>query len=246
MPSARLAILARSLLVLPPAACTVGDITGPGGGDDVGVGDDDPGLAPDAAPTPDYAVSIAPPSIDTTLGTESRYTITLSSDHFDGDVTLSATGVPAGWTATFEPSTVTLADGGTGAATLVVVVPSDAAAAAATIGVDAQAAPGLRQASAALTVANEYVVDLAAGTGSGAHAFPPNLTLKLGATVRVRNSDTTPHRVHSDGGAGFPHQETSMAQGESYLATPGDVGGYRFYCHDHGDGLGATALTVVP
>lgn len=245
----------RPLLVLalaaPLAACTVGEIAGPGGGDDtvggdddpVG-GDDDPAATPDAA-TPDFVAVMTPPTIDTTLGTISRYTITLDSTNFAGPVSLVATGVPEGWTAEFDPSAgVTLPLDGQATVDLVITVPSNAAASTATIGVDATAAPGLRQVSAQLAVANEYILTIPSGAGEGTHQMPGTLNLKLGATLRITNGDTIAHRVHSNGGAGFPHQDASMGQGESYVVTPGEAANYTFYCHDHGEGTGVTSLAV--
>jgi plastocyanin len=244
---ATLRALLLVLLATPLAACTVGDITngGGGGGDDVAAGDDEaPG--PDASPDPDYALTMTPPSAATTLGTTTNYSVTLTASHFEGPVTLAATGVPASWTATFEPPTVTLGLDDTAIVALSIQIPTDGEAATTpvTIGVDAQAAPGLRQVSSQLTVANELVVAIPDGTGGGAHAFPDRIDLRLGATLRILNSDTTQHRIHSDGGPGFPHQDESMAQGEAYVVTPGDVGGYNFYCHDHGVGTGVTNLVV--
>src|SRR5689334_11199405 len=90
------------LLATPLAACTVGDITGGGGGGDDGVSDDSSGddvaAGPDAA-VADFSVAMSPTTQATTLGTSSHYTVTLDSSHFAGSVTLTATGVPTGWTA---------------------------------------------------------------------------------------------------------------------------------------------------
>jgi plastocyanin len=246
--------LARLLLVLaaaaPLAACTVGDITGPGGGDDDGISGDDDGddtaAGPDAGVEPSYSLTMTPPQVATTLGTESHYTITLASTNFTGPVSLSVSGLPADWMATFEPTAVTMPLDGTTTVDLTITVPTTAAGATTQIGVNASAAPGTHEASAQLAVANEYIMTIGDGTGTGAHAFPSNLQLKLGATLRIMDADTgTPHRIHSDGGDGFPHQDASMEAGQEYAVTPGDLGGYRFYCHDHGEGTGATNLTVV-
>ncbi len=237
-----------ALLALPFAACTVGEITG-GGGDDVGgddvVGDDDPGPAPDAAVEPAYAIAVTPPTQTTNLGTVLRYQVVLSSTNFTGAVDLAATGVPESWTATFEPSaSINVPLDGTATAELVVTVPTDGEAAVAAISIDATGAPGAHSAVTSMTVANELVVEWGAGTGAGAHAMPGNLAMRLGATLHIRNGDTAQHRVHSDGGPGFPHQDNNIGQGQEYVVVPGDVGGYRFYCHVHGDGSGVTNLTV--
>jgi hypothetical protein len=236
------------LLATPLAACTAGDITG--GGDDSVGGDDDGGDdvagGPDAA-IADFSVSLSPTQQATTLGTETRYTVTLDSSNFGGPLTLSATGVPEGWVATFDPSpTVTVPVDGQAVATLVVTVPSDAIASNASIGVTAAGSPGSHAAGAALQVANEYILDIPDGTRNTAHPFPTNLQLRVGVTLRIRNQDSqAPHRIHSDGGLGFPHQDESMTVGQEYDAAPGEAGGFRFYCHDHGEGLGATNLVMI-
>jgi len=195
---------------------------------------------------PDYSLTMTPPTASTTLGTVTNYSLALTSSNFEGPVTLTATGLPASWTAEFSPPSPTLELDGSTIVALTITVPAnaDAAPTGMTIGVDALAEPGLRQASSVMTVANEYVLSIPAGTGTGSHQFPGRIDLKLGATLRIANGDTTLHRIHSNGGPGFPHQETSMGQGEAYVVTPEDVGGYLFYCHDHGEGTGVTNLVV--
>jgi hypothetical protein len=239
------------LLATPLAACTAGDITGGGGGDD-GVSDDSSGddvaAGPDAS-VQDFSVSMSPTTVATTLGTENHYTVTLDSSHFSGPVTLTATGVPAGWNVTFSPSaTVTVPEDGQVTADMTVAVPTDVAGMNANVGVMAQAAPGQRSATGALNVANEYDLIIPDGTKNTTHPFPSTLRLKVGVTLKIKTLDSqAPHRIHSDGGDGFPHQDTDMTNGQSYDVTPTDTTAtYHFYCHDHGEGLGATNLTMVP
>ena len=245
----RLALVAGSLALaaLPLAGCDVGSIGG-GSGDDISTGDADTGGGPDASvvdpPTPDYRVSMTPPTIDTQLATEARYTITLDSTNFTGTVDLAATGVPDSWTALFSPTTVTVPLDGQATAELVISVPANAEATTASIAVAATASPGTRSATAAMTVTPDLTLEWVAGTGNGPHGFPTNLSVRLGTHLHIRNGDNAAHRVHSDGGPGFPHQDNDMLTGQEYVVTPGDVGGYRFYCHDHGDGTGVTNLTV--
>jgi plastocyanin len=233
------------LLAAPLAACTVGDITGGNSGDDDGSGDDVSG-GPDAA-VQDFAITMSPTQANTTLGTETHYTVTLDSSNFAGAVTLTATGVPETWSYAFVPSaTVTVPLDGQITAELVVTVPPDAIASTASLGVSAAGTVGTRTIAGSLVVANEFIIDLPDGTKNGTHPFPPNLQLRVGTTLRVRTLDTqAPHRIHSDGGLGFPHQDTSMTAGQEYDALPGEAGSYRFYCHDHGEGLGATNLTMI-
>ena len=188
---------------------------------------------------------MTPPTLATVLSSETRYTITLQSTNYEGPVTLITTGVPASWTTTFEPATVVLALDGTTTVELLVQVPSNGEATTATLGVEATASPGTRAVSSQLVVANELSVAIPSGSGTGGHQFPGRIDLKLGATLKIVNSDGTLHRIHSDGGPGFPHQDNDMTQGQMYQVIPGDVGQYNFYCHIHGVGTGVTNLVVA-
>lgn len=238
--------LALFLLLLP--ACTVGEVIGtPGGGDDTG-GDDISEVGPDAMPAEDpenFTMTMSPSTLTTTLGTTSHYTLTLTSDNFTGPVTLALTGVPAGWTTTFNPANPVVPLDGELIVDLAVMLPTDTDATTTTIGVTAWAdGPGTKAAQASMTVTNDYILEIANGTGTGSHGMPGTLNLPLGATLHIQNGDLTPHRIHSDGGLGFPHQDASMAQGAEYTVTPGEISSYSFYCHDHGVGTGVTNLVV--
>ena len=58
--------------------------------------------------SPDFSLSVAPSSQTVTAGNQTSYSVTVSpSGGFNGSVDLSATGLPAGATATFVPSTTT-------------------------------------------------------------------------------------------------------------------------------------------
>ncbi len=73
-----------------------------------------------------------------------------------------------------------------------------------------------------------YIITIPLGTGAGDHGFPATIDVDLGATLHFVNADTTLHQIHSDdmGVCGFPHQQTSMSQGEEYVVTPTCVGSY--------------------
>lgn len=246
-----MARIAASMVCLVPvallAACDVGSsLPGPGGDDD-NPGDADAGPSVDAAPVPAYALTLDPPTAATALGTEVTYAITVRATDFSGPVTLAAAGAPASWTVTFSPATVEAIDGATAAATMTVAIPSDgdAAIAGQALTVNATGAPGARSASTTLTVADEYTVTIASGTGAGLHWGPMAgglLRLRAGSTLQIRNSDGTGHRIHSDGGV-FAHQDNVMAQGESYTVTVAD-GADIFYCHTHGQGTGEVRVSA--
>ena len=89
-----------------------------------------------------------------------------------------------------------------------------------------------------------HYVYIPLGTGSGTHPFPAQFRIRLGAVLHILNEDTAPHRIHSDGLPGFPHQDFSMGQGQEFVVTPSEVGPYPFYCHDHLIGSGASQLLV--
>ncbi|HUH00444.1 MAG TPA: hypothetical protein VML75_00535 [Kofleriaceae bacterium] len=235
--------LALALSALP--ACGVGEIGGPGGGggDPTGGPDAGPGQnaadaapnAPDAAP-PDYSMTVIPTGATTlTLGTATAFQIALVSERFVGPVELSVTGAPGSWNVRFEPSaTAVLAYDGTATIDLIVEVPTNGDAGEIALSVDALAAPGVRSQPAALVVSNELIVDIAAGTGSGTHAFPSRSDINVGTVVTIRNSDTTAHRIHSNNDdQGFPHQPDDMGQGESYSVTITGTGELNYYCHVH-------------
>jgi hypothetical protein len=61
-----------------------------------------------AATTPDYSLSVSPASQSVVAGNSTSYTVTVTpSGGFAGQVTLSASGLPAGASATFSPNPAT-------------------------------------------------------------------------------------------------------------------------------------------
>lgn len=235
-------------LLLPLAfgatACDVGSVA---------PGDDDPtpDAAPipiDAPPTPTFAVTVDPPTATTTLGTETTFTVTLTSSHFAGAVDLAATGAASGWTVVLDTPSVTLTDGGTATATARVRVASNGAAAPTGAALSFAATSPVHSATgaASLTVTNDFNVDIGAVAG-GQHFGAlrgTTVRLKAGTRLHIRNDDTIAHRIHSGGGVGgFDHQATNMNGGGSYDVTPTD-GADSFYCHVHGEGTGSVNLVI--
>jgi len=89
-------------------------------------------------------------------------------------------------------------------------------------------------ASAGMTVQNEFVIVIAAGTGDGDHHFPANTHLRPGTTLTWRNDDgPTLHIIH---GVGFiPHQNTgSTALVYSVVMPNSATDPATFSCHSHG------------
>ncbi|MBO0857167.1 MAG: hypothetical protein J2P21_01675, partial [Chloracidobacterium sp.] len=122
--------------------------------------------------TPDYALSASPPSLTVTRGSSMVSTISVTrSGGFTGDVTLSASGLPAGVTASFgtnpatgDSSVLTLAASGT--ATL----------GAASVTVSGTGGGLTRMTSVVLTVIDAQTPDF------GLSASPANLTVNRGAS----------------------------------------------------------------
>ena len=74
-------------------------------------------IVPLTTPTPDFSLTASPASQTVVAGSATTYTTTIGAlNGFSGVVTLSASGLPAGTTASFSPATVT----GSGSSTLTV------------------------------------------------------------------------------------------------------------------------------
>ena len=237
-----------SLLIVVPA-CTVGDVSGPGGGGgSLDAGADDSGDAAPNGPDPtpaNFTLALTPPSVDTTLGTEVELSVVLSSINFAGPATLTAIGVPDSWSIAFDPPVVSLSLDGVATATMMVTVPTNAEATIGQIQVEAAAAPGQRAALASVNVANQVIVRVPTGTGAGAHPFPAPLEIRLGAQVTIANDDPALHRIHSDNNSeGFPHQDDEMGAGGAYSFTITQPGSYNYYCHIHDVGAGVGRIVV--
>ncbi len=211
---------------------------------------DDFDAVPTCASASGFAVLASPASRGDTLGAQSHYLVKVRSCGDAGVNVIGATGAPATWTTFISPPSLLLASNGYAVTLLTVTVPTDGDAGDVFLDVTATANANTLHASAELNIANQYIVTIPEGTGSGDHHFPPFLSLKLGATLRIVDADTgTPHRIHADGGNGFVHQAGDMIGPAEYDITPtmADSGsGYDFYCHDHPQGAGLTQVTVVP
>jgi plastocyanin len=190
------------------------------------------------------AGTMTPAARSTTLGTETVFHLALRSCGYSGTVSVALTGVPASWNAAVDPAAFVIAAGESRTLPLRVTVPGTGSAGPAVIGVEVSTNAGIDVVLAAeLDVVDEYIVRIALGAGSAAHGFPASIQLRAGATLRVFNADTTPHRMHFDGS--LPHQAVDMGFGDSYSVTPMEPGSQHvFYCHSHGTGTGQTTVNV--
>lgn len=209
------------------------------------------GGARTVAPTPvGYKVSVTPDRISTTLGTQHLLTVSVVSTGFAGSVGLTASGIPASWAGGLSPlSAVTLTDGGSASTTLIVRIPTDAAAAdtGAVITIEGDASTGAREATAIFTVANENIVRIASGTGSGPHwgaLAGKVLNLTAGSTLTIVNDDAAAHQIHTGNLIpGLLEQPFAMAGGDTYRATVG-VGEDSVSCEAHGSDTGSFLVRV--
>jgi hypothetical protein len=113
---------------------------------------DDFALNVQASGTPaDFAIASAPTALTVTAGTSAASTITTTiSGSFNSVITLSASGLPAGTTATFNPTSI--AAPGSGSATLTISVGASTAAGAYSVVVNGSGGGKTHSATISLTV----------------------------------------------------------------------------------------------
>ncbi|MDR3385946.1 MAG: hypothetical protein P4L92_02740 [Rudaea sp.] len=212
-------------------------------GDDFDAGPSCSGVA-----VPGIAALASPADRATTLGTQSRYLVKIRSCGYAGSAVLSVSGGPASWTTAIDPTSMTFANGGYGVGEISANVPTDGDSGTYLLDAAVQVAANTTHATATIDVANQVILRIDDGTGSGAHThFPPLMSIKSGTMIRFVDADSVAlHAIHSDGGPGFPHQSPpGLSQGQEYDVTPSQAGfSYYFYCHTHGPASGDTHLTV--
>jgi cysteine-rich repeat protein len=191
---------------------------------------------------PRVTSSVDRQTIATELGKTEEITLTLQSvDGFTGPLGITAVvdyGVdPDGaWITAVDRPSVTLAADATEIVTIRVAVPTDTAGLTGSVNIDVTGAPEALTQSAAVTVANQYVLVIPAGTGANiphANVGPINLRLRAGAKLIFSNQDTIAHRIHGPGGS-FPHEEAGGGQpGGAYEVSP--TQNATWYCHTHNE-----------
>jgi hypothetical protein len=211
-------------------------------GDDFETGPTCAGVSP-----PAVVALTSPGDRATTLGTGGNHLIKVRSCGYAGGIILGVSGNPASWTVAVDPTSMTLASGGYGVAELAVTIPTDGDSGAQLLDVAVHSTANTAHASVTYDVANQVIINIDEGTGSGSHThFPPFLKIKSGTMLRFTDDDSVAlHAIHSDGGIGFPHQSPpGMTKGQEYDVTPTDTSNpYFFYCHNH-PGTESTHLTV--
>jgi len=129
-----------------------------------------------AAPVPDFAVSVSPSSLSIVQGASGNSTVsTTISGGFNSAVSLSASGLPSGVTAGFNPASI--AAPGSGSATLTLTASPSAAAGTAAVTVTGTGAGKTHTASINLTITSSATPDFAVS------AAPSSISVSQGAAA---------------------------------------------------------------
>lgn len=200
----------------------------------------------DSAPTcgaDAFAIATSPSTQNAMLGSQTYYYVKVRSCGTSAGNSLAASGVPTNWTVTFDPTSVTPAANSTAVALMKIAVATNGDAGVHAIDLSAQSAAATVHDSPSLDVTNMYIVTIADGTGLGAHVLPGFLYLRVGATLRMFNADTTSeHLIHATTNVipGFVHQNSGgpgITAGQYYDLTSTGTGNDSIYCHLHGNGI---------
>ncbi|HUQ07197.1 MAG TPA: hypothetical protein VM261_32120 [Kofleriaceae bacterium] len=188
------------------------------------------------------SVVMTPPARSTTLGTTTRFNVAITSNNFAGTVNLSQTGGAAGWTKSL-PASISITSGATQNVNFDITIATNGAAATGGTNLTVSATVSGQAAvsdSSTLTVADEVILDIANGTGNGAHwGGMTTLTMRNGSRLTVTNQDGIAHRMHYGGIIdGVDHPATDMQPGGSSSVVLGSAGTDTVYCHVHGQGTG--------
>ena len=187
-----------------------------------------------------FAISASPSTQSALLGSQSYYYVKVRSCDTSAGNSLAASGVPTNWTVTFDPTSVTPAANSTAVALMKIAVATNGDAGVHAIDVSAQSAAATVHASPSLDVTNMYIITIPDGSGSGDHHIGGTLYLRVGATLRMFNADTTSnHLIHAGLVPGFQHEYVGgpgISAGQYYDLTSTSSGTDMVYCHLHGGG----------
>jgi uncharacterized membrane protein len=129
------------------------------------------------AGTPDYSVAASPSSLSVAQGSNGASTITLTSlNGFNSAVSLSASGLPSGVTASFSSNPVTPPSNGSAASTLTLTASSSATTGTATVTVTGTSGSTTHNATISLTITSP-------GGGPQTAVYDPTLKVPKCATV---------------------------------------------------------------
>jgi hypothetical protein len=139
-----------------------------------------------APPPPDFALTASPSTESVASGGAASYTVTVTpASGFTGDVALAASGVPAGSTAAFSPTTIT---GGTGTSTLTVSTSTSTPVGASTITVTGTSGSLTHTTNVGLTVT--VPADFTLGVSPGSQTVAAGSSTSYGVTVTASGGFT--------------------------------------------------------
>jgi hypothetical protein len=162
-------------------------------------------LTVNAAATPNFSLSASPASLTVKQGTSGTSTITVTpSNGFNGSVSLSASGLPSGVTASFNPTSTT------GTSTLTFTASSTATTGAATVTITGVSGSLTHTTTISLTITSAAATQLLGNPGfeNGTNTAPWTLT----AGVINNSSAEPPHSGAWDAwldGYGTNHTDTA-------------------------------------
>jgi pseudomonalisin len=143
---------------------------------------------------PDFAVSTAPASLSVAQGTSGTVSITTTvSGNFNNAVTLSVSGLPAGASATFVPSSIAAP----GAGTSVMTVTAGASAAVGTFPLTITATGGstTHTATVNLTIVQVFTITASVANGTGGTVTPATSTVVSGGSAVLAIAPATGYHL---------------------------------------------------
>jgi hypothetical protein len=252
------ALLGLALL----GGCDVGSTpAGTGGADAAAGGGDGGGTGGDAASaTPALAISASAAAITAEMYDSQKVTITVQgSGGFAGAVNLTASivdaaGVPyTDVTVTLASPTVTLTADGVATVEATIATTNKFPVPATTLSLKIDAVAGAvtatLPANPSVNIDGQYTLRVANAGASCSFPAAPAGPLLVGTKMRFLNTSATiAVTIHTNGGAGIPHQNTAqtLAQNEAYERTATAVGNLIWYCHAPDTVINQTVNFIAP
>ena len=140
--------------------------------------------------TPGFAIAASPNAFSIDQGSAGASTIQTSLlGDFDGAVTLSASGLPTGVTATFSPATI--AAPGSGSSTMTITVASSVANGTYPLTVTGTSGSVTATATISLVIVQTYTVTSSVANGTGGTVTPASDTVAAGGNVTLTVAPST-------------------------------------------------------
>jgi len=144
-------------------------------------------LIVNATPAPDFAITAAPVSQTVTAGGSTSYSVSVSAANaFAGNVTLSASGLPAGATASFNPAAIT----SSGISTMTVTTSGSTPAGSPQVTVTGTNGVLTHSAAATLVVRSALIPDFAISATPGSQTVTAGSSTSYSVTVSGLNAFT--------------------------------------------------------